>query len=957
MPSSQSKLASKKATTRSNTAASIDNVSPTPTPTPDPTPPDSNKPTETEPNPTAPSDALTKAANTNPAPVLLSPPTQTIQESLLLSSDNEVDKDEKEKEDEESDEDLSDLDIDDKGNAAFTTHHFSGTYPTPDGVIAKIFASLSHTNQLKQMEELVIIDPTKNLMVAIADNFTNRLQPFLIAVPGNTRKVRVLYALTKGNEHEILKSSPAKNDIAALHGEFKYQSKFPSPIVLPSALLFGRVVHIPEGEQFSNKRTDPANTKLTWYKPSQIRQDLHIPTIIPVPAFLIYDAFENDIDSLIIYERWMTYRGQLVTSNSNSDLLLRTFLKAQTVTSNKKCPQSQVDIHIFMDNTPNAVDMWAAQTVQALMETTPDNSDKHRHIQTELTSPLQTSSTHHQQQLSTTQTTNPSSNTLPPSPTQTPTPHPTTMHQTLTSTSSPPTTATSTRPPTLTFQPTTTTTSANPPAPARNPTTTAPTPTLITQPPALHSTLPSHQTPIHNLISSITHRTHTPNPSATPTAEEPYQSPASTANALPPLPPGFTMAHMAALMATSMQLAQQANYTATSTSTNTNSAPNSTIGLQDFLGTCEDSHIRLLTMCGLPLTATVSEVPAIWHRIAKNKGDPAARKAAAKAEMRENVLHNDARVVPVAPLLIMIIKRDFEEEIIGSCRKTASKGLTLFAVPTMSQAIVNKINDHYTAVETATQTTVKDVTSAAYEAVAPQSYHELTRVIKRFSNLLFALFGKMCPLLVEMEQVLEELQEYSEQAVASMSVRTIVSIAWIIHLQSRHFSQGKMIPPTLYIPEFANMKVQISTKQQVAHGDVPTEMYDVTPPALQQSANNANNQGNKRKIYTDNSRPPTALKKPKLFTIEHYHPKIKEAMKIFASHQKVPRVKAICEVCNIRQDDIFPRKRGLCIKSALFGTCFESCQYKHEAVSDDEAKKAITMLKPAIDNPDKVKTQ
>ena len=128
------------------------------------------------------------------------------------------------------------------------------------------------------------------------------------------------------------------------------------------------------------------------------------------------------------------------------------------------------------------------------------------------------------------------------------------------------------------------------------------------------------------------------------------------------------------------------------------------------------------------------------------------------------------------------------------------------------------------------------------------------------------------------------------------------------------------------------------------------------PPALQQSANNANNQGNKRKIYTDNSRPPTALKKPKLFTIEHYHPKIKEAMKIFASHQKVPRVKAICEVCNIRQDDIFPRKRGLCIKSALFGTCFESCQYKHEAVSDDEAKKAITMLKPAIDNPDKVKT-
>ena len=825
MSSSQSKLASKKASTRAAKAASNDTV--IPTPTPDPAPPASNKPTETETNPPAPTDTITKPAETIPSPVLLSPPTQPVQESFILSSDDDVDKDEKEEE--ESEEDLSDLEIDDKGNAGFVNNHFSGTYPTPDGVIANLFSTISQTNQLKQMEELVIVDPTKDPMVSIADVYTNRLQPFLIAIPGNTRKVRVLYALTKASEHEILQNSSARNDIVALHGEFLPQSKFPSAIVLPSAFVVGRVVRIPEGNQFSNKRTDPANTKLTWYKPSQIQQDLQIPTIIPVPAFLVYDAFDRDIDSIIIYERWMTFRGQLVTSHSNSDLLLRTFLKAQTVTTNKKCQQSQVDIHIFMDNTPKAVDTWATQTVQSLMATTTDSSGKHIYTQPEGTSTSPTSSTHHQQQLTPTTTTNTTVAVFPPSPTQALPPIPTTM-PTLTSTPAPPTTSTSTRPTTTTIQPTTITTSTIQPTPALTPTTFTPTPTPIAQPPTLHSTLPSHTTPIHHLRPSITHHTYTPNPSSTPTVAEPFPSPPPTVDALPPLPPGFTMAHMAALMATSMQIAQ-ANYNATQTSTNnTTSNQTSTNGPPEFLGTCEDSHIRLLTMCGLPLTATISEIPAIWHRISKNKSDPAARKAAAKSEMRENVLHNDARVVPVAPLLIMIIKRDFEEEIIGSCRKTASKGLTLFAVPTMSQAIVNKINDHYTAVETATQTTVKDVTSAAYEAVAPQTYHELTRVIKRFSNLLFALFGRKCPLLVEMEVVLEELQEYSEQAVASMSVRTIVSIAWIIHLQSRHFSQGKMIPPTLYIPEFTNMKVQISTKQQVTHGDVPIEMYDVTPP-------------------------------------------------------------------------------------------------------------------------------
>ena len=59
-------------------------------------------------------------------------------------------------------------------------------------------------------------------------------------------------------------------------------------------------------------------------------------------------------------------------------------------------------------------------------------------------------------------------------------------------------------------------------------------------------------------------------------------------------------------------------------------------------------------------------------------------------------------------------------------------------------------------------------------------------------------------------------------------------------------------------------------------------------------------------------------------------------MKVLAARAKVPRVKAICDVCNIRQEDIFP-KTNLCIKSALFRTCFDTCTYKHEAITGDEA--------------------
>ena len=78
-------------------------------------------------------------------------------------------------------------------------------------------------------------------------------------------------------------------------------------------------------------------------------------------------------------------------------------------------------------------------------------------------------------------------------------------------------------------------------------------------------------------------------------------------------------------------------------------------------------------------------------------------------------------------------------------------------------------------------------------------------------------------------------------------------------------------------------------------------------------------------------------------------------MKVLAARAKVPRVKAICDVCNIRQEDIFPKRKNLCIKSALFGTCFDTCNYKHEAITDDEANKAIETRQLVINNPEKVK--
>ena len=910
MQASNTNVPAAKATTRSEASAkTLSNSAanqPPPSPPKSPTGPN-------DPNLSSPTVApATKPPSPKPNPpvqaVILSPPTPPPKDSIHLSSDEEEALEETDKEGGLVPQDFSDIEVESNGDFGFVCSHFSGTYPVPTSNIANLFATVPQAVQIQQVEGIININPTNKPILSLGD-FSNIFQPFLMAIPGNTRKVRVIYSVSNADEHTVFHNSAIINDIVALHGEYSPGAKFPTPLILPKGFILGRVTKIPEGAQFSAKRTDPNNSKVTWFKPSQIQAGMQIPTIIPIPSFLVYDAISRDIDAIVLYERWMSMRDQLDSAYPHTDLLLRSFLKAQTVSSNKKFPQSQVDISIFMENPPPEADEWVTQAVKLLFPMTSNESNSHIHTASNSNSPINTN----QLQLH--------EFNLPP-----PLPNTTNL----------------------------------------NPTSTAPTSIINTTHNNIPTT-PSQSTlninaiprqrihtpsiPKHNLIPSVPTTMHLSQP---PTVAQSKPTPPPVPEALPlstlpALPPGFTMEHMAALMATSIRAAQQGVNPYQPSS----SLP-SVSGTPEFLNTCEDTHKRLIVMCGLPADTPLSAIPYIWHRIARNK-ETQAKKGAAKSELRENVLHNDAKVVPIAPLLVMIIKREFEEEISGSCRKTAAKGLTIFAVPTMTQAAVNRINDHFTAVETATTTTVKDVTSSSFEAVAPQNYNELIKVTKRFSNLNFALFGNLCPLLVELEKIIEELQEYSEQAISSMTVRTIVSIAWIIHLQSRHFTQGKMVPPTTLIPEFENMKIQISTKQQVYHGDVPTEMYRTNPlPIPTPAVAHAGTVVPKRKINTETARP-NVYKKPKLFHIQHYHPKIKESMKVFSSHQKLPRIKAMCEVCNIRQEDIFPKRKDLCIKSALFGTCFDSCTFKHEAVSDEEARKAIETLKHVINNPDKVK--
>ena len=281
-----------------------------------------------------------------------------------------------------------------------------------------------------------------------------------------------------------------------------------------------------------------------------------------------------------------------------------------------------------------------------------------------------------------------------------------------------------------------------------------------------------------------------------------------------------------------------------------------------------------------------------------------------KLWIKENVYYQDAKVQPYTLLVTMAINRDFDEDLSMLTRRSAARGLTIFAVPTLSDIEYNRINKLAAALEQATQTTVKDITTNSFEAQAPKSFFQLLKLTKCFANLLFALFGSSCPLFQELQKIIGFLQDYGDTAISAMMRRIMASITWIIHMQSRHFSAGLMTAPKAFLTEILLMMTAVKSKQPVVYGDVPPDMYEDDKDQALPSSTSSSGNSNKRKNGGSNNE--QDKKQPKIVKIEKYHPKIKEAMAIFHSCDKLPRVKALCDVANTDSSKLFFQINQIC---------------------------------------------
>ena len=132
-------------------------------------------------------------------------------------------------------------------------------------------------------------------------------------------------------------------------------------------------------------------------------------------------------------------------------------------------------------------------------------------------------------------------------------------------------------------------------------------------------------------------------------------------------------------------------------------------------------------MCGL-VPGEEDELPPLWERLAERHATKSDKRSTVRRYIGTRAYWKEAKVRPLATLVNMIVRRDFEEELSRSSLISAAKGLTPFAVPAMSEQAVDNFNEQSQVLEYATATTVRDITASKIVAEAPQSFTSLVRI-------------------------------------------------------------------------------------------------------------------------------------------------------------------------------------------------------------------------------------
>lgn len=369
-----------------------------------------------------------------------------------------------------------------------------------------------------------------------------------------------------------------------------------------------------------------------------------------------------------------------------------------------------------------------------------------------------------------------------------------------------------------------------------------------------------------------------------------------------------------------------------------------------------DEKKRMKVYCGLDENAVEEMFPAWFRRTNSDKNQDDKDKHHVLRELFKDCrIFKDVETPLYVELAKMIIKRDWSGQDFSQrpTMENAAKGLSPFAMIDFTDEEVAMMTQQDRDLEIATSVTVEELrkSKSKIRAVVPDSAEDFLDMLKRFTNLLFALFGGRCPLYIQMYDIVEALLTYQPCARKKFTHQTKASILWIILLQSRHFAAGSMQGAQACLGAFTLMQNQLYAKMthMIGHAEIPARLLQPTASKAKDTpttpARNTHGAGNG---HPPRSSPSQSTQGSPQGTHWSKGTPFEDAMVA----AKFPRLYRVCTYCGVHKRQLVPDPQ-ICQNFYVTGQCsFPQCRFKHVRPQTKEEVDAITSkLKRFLDDP------
>ena len=266
-----------------------------------------------------------------------------------------------------------------------------------------------------------------------------------------------------------------------------------------------------------------------------------------------------------------------------------------------------------------------------------------------------------------------------------------------------------------------------------------------------------------------------------------------------------------------------------------------------------------------------------------------------------------------------------------------TSGLSVFGLCVEEDEVLN--NDNYEAelLLKATHTTVADWKKVTKQKrVQPLDGRDLVDALKRFCNLIQALFTATCPLRKPLRSLINILEKYRPHVLRSLGKKNMANIMWITQNQARDFFSGSNEETEAFTLMITSLKAE---NTNIVSASCPRPLWDEGTPKKREV------QEEEKK---DDEAEATSPKRQRGLKAENNpHPLVVKKVGSVMDKYGV-RLKQLCELAKITTAQLVGKKH--CALNAA-GKCKNAkCTFDHSLLSNEDANRYVQLLQPALEN-------